>query len=42
MYISVFDTESLSQTYLRNFGAIYLFLQKRVFINNSLTARPST
>ena len=23
--IYVFDTESLSQTYFRNFGAIYLF-----------------
>ena len=43
IYIYVFDTESLSQTYLRNFGAIYLFFAKKlVFINNSLTARPST
>ena len=26
IYIYVFDMESLSQTYLRNFGAIYFFL----------------
>ena len=43
IYIFVFDTESLSQTYLRNFGAIdLLFAKKLVFINTSLTARPST
>ena len=43
IYIYVFDTESLSHTYLRNFGAIYmLFAKKLVFINKSLTARPST
>ena len=35
-YIYVSDTESLSQTYLRNFGTIYLFFAKKpVFINNS-------
>ena len=29
IYIYVFDTESPSQTYLRNFGPIYLFFAKK-------------
>ena len=39
----VFITESLNQEYFQKIGAIYLFFAKKlVFINNSLTARPST
>ena len=39
----VFNTESLNQEFFQKIGAIYLFFVKKlVFINNSLTARPST
>ena len=40
---NVFNTESLNQEFFQKIGAIYLFFAKKlVFINNSLTARPSS